>query len=684
MENTDLYISQKIFNPQRKGGSRLLQVWNGNRTAYLEQRIFLAAKVQETGEYFLRIDSSINICANHTMYDIYLQKGYDALVGREVKYILNTGKKQSGTIVKVPTENVLKQMPYTTRDSIMQYLSQIKSKQVQVYLEEEKKRTDDVVVFVKQFSGDVVLSYLASSLQPIISLKSLKKDKGDTLFAGTVLKHSKRNMMLRWRLDDFILLQVKGNVEELNNPVFSRTPASAEILGMEVGQLPTPTLRVGNGGTIKAISKEKGRLFPYMKYQVYPCYLPPRLSDDNKFHLTIIARKSDFVDTNDIYVFLCSYLYRNGIQFNLPHGQKVFIPKVHLLDDAQIADSVHLRARIGDILQEDGETAVLLAILPDDDSELPFDFYDTAKKRLATSDKIPSQMMTVHHARAIIHDELTERIRHQEKYTPERYQWYKDRLMNVYNRSYGNAMYMSRNLILGILAKAGAIPYALADDTGDIDLFIGIDVAKQAAGIHFPACAVSFNNKSGLRFCQPSRPISGEKIPVEDMNDLFDQLLDEYYRTQGELPKNIMILRDGFSREPLEWYQQYFTSKGIQFSLFEILKSGAPRLLRPTIFSQNQSANPTPGDVLYGKDYAYLCTTEASQKNSGAPNPIKIHYICGDVHLKEGVRLIYALTKLDVGSCWNLRLPIPIEYADSICKMREYVPFGFSDVPFFR
>ena len=53
-------------------------------------------------------------------------------------------------------------------------------------------------------------------------------------------------------------------------------------------------------------------------------------------------------------------------------------------------------------------------------------------------------MMTVHHARAIIHDELTERIRHQEKYTPERYQWYKDRLMNVYNRSYGNAMYMSR------------------------------------------------------------------------------------------------------------------------------------------------------------------------------------------------------------------------------------------------
>lgn len=43
----------------------------------------------------------------------------------------------------------------------------------------------------------------------------------------------------------------------------------------------------------------------------------------------------------------------------------------------------------------------------------------------------------------------------------------------------------------------------------------------------------------------------------------------------GEMPKNIVIHRDGFSNEDDEWYKNYFAAKGIMYNIIEVRKISA-------------------------------------------------------------------------------------------------------------
>jgi hypothetical protein len=81
-----------------------------------------------------------------------------------------------------------------------------------------------------------------------------------------------------------------------------------------------------------------------------------------------------------------------------------------------------------------------------------------------------------------------------------------------------NAIWFMHNIALGIFAKSGGIPWIVDDVPGEIDCFVGMDVATLEKGIHYPTCATVFDkNGRPISFYKPKKAQKGEKINVADM-----------------------------------------------------------------------------------------------------------------------------------------------------------------------
>lgn len=199
---------------------------------------------------------------------------------------------------------------------------------------------------------------------------------------------------------------------------------------------------------------------------------------------------------------------------------------------------------------------------------------------------------------------------------------------------------------------------------------------KTAKGIHYPACSVVFDKYGRLLgFYKPAAPQQGEKITTRILQDIFDQVIFAYEDRFGEMPKNIVIHRDGFSNEDDEWYKNYFAAKGIMYNIIEVRKNISSKL----IFWQNgQIENPPMGYCVYNADKGYLVTTNMKNKK-GSPNPILIEKKCGNLSMADILTQVLYLSQLHVGSTQKMRLPITTGYADKICKNREFVPEGKMD-----
>ena len=75
------------------------------------------------------------------------------------------------------------------------------------------------------------------------------------------------------------------------------------------------------------------------------------------------------------------------------------------------------------------------------------------------------------------------------------------------NKAKNNSRYYLHNIILGILGKTGGIPWVVKDMPGNVDCFVGLDVATIAKGIHYPACSVVFDKYGRLLgFYKPAAP----------------------------------------------------------------------------------------------------------------------------------------------------------------------------------
>lgn len=346
---------------------------------------------------------------------------------------------------------------------------------------------------------------------------------------------------------------------------------------------------------------------------------------------------------NDIYYFAVRGEY---------HKERDTYTKENLLD-IQTGAMFKQEYDIGDItdykraaraIQKEGSVDIVIALVPDSaDDENP---YNPFKKTWAELN-IPSQMITMKTARKFVEDA---------KRGP---------------KATGSKWYL-QNIVLGILGKTGGIPWVVKEMPGDVDCFVGLDVATINKGIHVPACSVVFDRNGRIMgFFKLKTPQQGEKVSTEILQDIFDHVILSYEEAYGNKPRNIVIHRDGFNHEDEGWYAYYFVAQGIKYSIIEVRKN----IYRKMLDESQTNMNPLAGSCIYNDKEAYLVSTVMKNKK-GSPNPILLEKSCGDIPIEDAITQVLYLTQLHVGSTQKMRLPVTTGYADKICKNLEYVPSG--------
>lgn len=209
-----------------------------------------------------------------------------------------------------------------------------------------------------------------------------------------------------------------------------------------------------------------------------------------------------------------------------------------------------------------------------------------------------------------------------------------------------------------------------------VDFFIGLDVATKEKGIHYPACSVCLDGQGNLlKYYTISIAQKGEKIDTSTLENIFNNILLTYKENNGHLPKHIVIHRDGFSNENIDWYIEYFEKKNIKFDLIEVKKFVFRRLMDISRNGYNLEFNPAVGTAVIKENEAYLVTTNV-KASYGSPQPIHLVHHYGNLSMENIAKQIYVLSEMHTGSMRTSRLPLTTLYADKICKNHDYVPIN--------
>lgn len=590
--------------------------------------------VDDSGEVCLELNTKGIFEATDTLYG--MRKRGEDINGLPVKYTLDTSFPQSG-IVDLAAEK-----GFDTNGKLMAYYQEKYHDNPGILKRVQAIPTDDEMVTVRQRNGKV-LTYFSSNLKLIVTTEIISKRAHKFFYEIQPL--IKRPMQERFRLDAEFVGHL-GKISMLDGASFLPDPMTAKELHYEEHHLPLPTLLVGNQGKIQAEEHAKSAIFqPRFGY-----YKKPPLTDGH-FHVAIVH--DDSISMGD-GTRLLSYLYvqdGGALAANLPNVKGTMVQ--HEYSFQKDATTLQVNELLDEI-QKASPVDVVLAILPKQGTlvHIP-DAYDELKKALCDHG-IPSQMVEYENAVKMIGTYRSVHL-HDKRFHADR-----------------SMQYNAKNVTMGLLGKAGAIPYVAEGIPGDVDLFLGIDVAMSEKGIHYPSCSIVTDAQGlVLGFMQTQLAQKGEIIDTRSLRSFLDGALRRFAQIhEGEHAKKIVIHRDGFSHEDSSWYEDYFRSNGLDASIFEVRKSGATR-----IGTNVGNQNPDIGTVLIKGETALMVTTQPALK-LGAGVPILVEKVSGSVDIRTAAEQIYCLTKLHVGARQNTRLPITTKYADTACKSVGYVPQG--------
>ncbi len=593
-----------------------------NKEISLERKYNFWVDIMDDGKAYLRIDTSSAFMSNLTVYD-YMERGINP-VGMEVK---NDWAKnnQTGILTEICDFTVTDKLDFA--DSLKAYyINKKEGKRVE-------QLPDDTKVVKVELQSDKTYPYYPQALKPVLTRE--KVGQIDPRFSVRIEPYVKRDMRTRLMLDQDFIGDI-GALKEMNSLQFDLEPCEVKNIGYSRGTVPLPKLICGKDRVL-----EVGKEFQVFNYGFYRKpereikigYLYPK----NQEHLMKAV-------VNEIYSFAKLGKYQGEKDKYIISGLLNIKSEPMIKEEYELGDITDYK-RAANRLQKIEGIDIVIALIPDGiDEDGPYNPFKTIWAKA----NIPSQMISMKTA------ELFAR-----------------------GKAEGNkSKYYLHNIILGILGKTGGIPWIVKDMPGNVDCFVGLDVATVAKGIHYPACSVVFDKYGRLLgFYKPTTPQQGEKITTRILQDIFDQVIFSYEDRFGESPKNVVIHRDGFSNENDEWYKNYFGAKGIEYSIIEIRKNISSKLI---LIRDGNIENPTMGYCVYNDSKGCLVTTDMKNKK-GSPNPILVEKKCGNISMADILTQILYLSQLHVGSTHKMRLPITTGYADKICKNRDFVPEGKMD-----
>ena len=229
--------------------------------------------------------------------------------------------------------------------------------------------------------------------------------------------------------------------------------------------------------------------------------------------------------------------------------------------------------------------------------------------------------------------------------------------------------YLLNQVIPGILAKLGNLPFVLAQPIKIADYFVGLDISragkKKAVGSINACASVRLYGKQGefISYRLEDALIEGEEIP---------QLILERFLPQNKLKnKTVLIYRDGgFCGDEVKHLQARAKAIGSQFILVECRKSGIPRLYN----SRNQKIQaPTQGLALRLSSHEVIIITTQITEKVGSPQPLRLKVIPNEqqqVSMESLIQATLLLTLLHHGSLKPPRLPIPLFASDRMAYRR--------------
>ena len=231
------------------------------------------------------------------------------------------------------------------------------------------------------------------------------------------------------------------------------------------------------------------------------------------------------------------------------------------------------------------------------------------------------------------------------------------------------AQYLLNQVIPGILAKLGNLPFVLAQPIEIADYFVGLDISragkKKAVGSINACASVRLYGKQGefISYRLEDALIEGEEIP---------QLILERFLPQNDLKnKTVLIYRDGqFCGDEVKHLQARAKAIGSQFILVECRKSGIPRLYN----SRNKNLQaPTQGLALRLSSHEVIIITTHITEKVGIPQPLRLKVIPNEeqqVSMESLIQATLLLTLLHHGSLKPPRLPIPLFGSDRMAYRR--------------
>ncbi|MEH2402144.1 Piwi domain-containing protein [Nostoc sp.] len=244
---------------------------------------------------------------------------------------------------------------------------------------------------------------------------------------------------------------------------------------------------------------------------------------------------------------------------------------------------------------------------------------------------------------------------------------YEETLKNTTN--HGNILHQ---VIPGILAKLGNLPFVLAEPLEIADYFIGFDVSriskKKGFGSRNVCASVRLYDKRGefIRYRLEDALSEGETI---------DKRTLERFLPSAELrQKTVLIYRDGrFCGDEIKNLRERAKVIGSKFILVECVKSQIPRLYK---FQQSVVTAPTKGLALQLSPYeVILVTTEVKSEKMGLPYPLRLKVIPDPEHeqqvsIESLIEATLKLTLLHHGALKEPRLPVPLYGSDKIAYRR--------------
>ncbi|NET46363.1 Piwi domain-containing protein [Okeania sp. SIO2B3] len=224
-------------------------------------------------------------------------------------------------------------------------------------------------------------------------------------------------------------------------------------------------------------------------------------------------------------------------------------------------------------------------------------------------------------------------------------------------------------VIPGILAKLGNLPFILAEPLEIADYFIGIDISrtpkKRQTGSLNVCASVRLYGKQGefIGYQLEDALTEGETIEK--------RTLERFLPAAKLSRKTVLIYRDGrFCGDEVKHLRERAKTIHSKFILVECIKSGIPRLLN---FQNPNITAPTKGLALRLSSHEVILVTTHVAENMGLAQPLRLKVIPDDeqkISLENLVEATLKLTLLHHGSLKEPRLPVPIYGSDRIAYRR--------------